>query len=351
MQQKNNLSGIALASVLEKDRYFALPESVSLWLNTFKLKASDRLLIERLISLAIQSPNRGNDSLGKRVSLSLLEEKTGIQQRTIINSLESLTGKHLIGRGDTNQKGTYYSINLSSDIMQLINERFVNLKAESKKQDKMETGEHDQACKGDLENSVNLGNVRKELLELEKQLANLTNQITENQKMINDAFKESMPPGFRPIDILKAKGNLNFNANNNVKVSELQRKQDLLEKQFNMIKVAIEELKKQGEHSQKFAQQTIEEPTGAVNKKKRFIGKNQIKAIQTRISKLKVSDPKGLLNEVVWAIRNGWYTAKTDWDNFHCTNHAIKMIANNTWRTPAGFNPLQVIGLVAFANK
>lgn len=338
--QQETLTGSALVSVMHKDRYFALPESVSIWLNQFNLKASDRLIFERLVSLAIQSSNRGNGSLTKRASHSLLVEKTGIAQRTVMNSLNCLEKKGLISKGNTSQKGTLFTINLSSEILRFIKERFVlPTKSTAPSDDKGTQTQSQEEENGQFDHQISA---------LESQLSSINNQLKALQKMIDQADSEATPKGFTPLDILKSKGRLSFKSN--PQLDSLQHKQTQLEQQALAIKASINKLRRPTANlnpEPNKGQNKLKEPS----KKARFIGKGQIKSILTRVKRLKISNPNEVLNEVVWAIRNGWYTAKTEWDNFRCINHAMKMISNNTWRTPAGFKASQVVGLVAYAIK
>jgi hypothetical protein len=73
----------------------------------------------------------------------------------------------------------------------------------------------------------------------------------------------------------------------------------------------------------------------------------------TRIKKLGIFKSEGqrkdILKEILWAIRFGWYRDFKG-STYHCANHALKLIKDNSWRTPAGYRTEQIEGLVSHHN-
>jgi len=324
-----SLTSKDLGSIMHDDIYFALPSSVIKWLNTFSLNASQRLIMERMVGFALQRPSRSENSLRVRLSTSLISEFTSIKERTVISSIHKLVSEGLISKSDCNQKGTLYCVNLSDEIKSLVKLRFKKnlnskftvkaLKSSESKEIKSELGsEH--------------------LVQLKERLNSIEEQIS--------SLKPTLPKNFSPAMMLKQ--NFNFDESTTDQIAKLRNMKSKLVSQIGI--AANREVL----HKEKI-NDGILEPKALPRKDStsayRFIRPADSKALMTRIKNLNLFKSDGerqkFFKEILWAIRFGWYRDFKG-STYHCINHALKLIKDNTWRTPAGYKPDQIDGLIVY---
>lgn len=318
-----NLEGNELVQIMYDDVYFALPVSVVKWLNKFGINSSQRLIIERMIGFALQRPTRHSNNLNIRLSLSLIVEYTGVCERTVVSSLQKLSSLGLITKNDYNQSGTLYSVNLSEDIKGLVKKRF-------KKPTEVINTPIPEKPKEILSNPLN----NQELTELVSQL----NQVNADIDKINI----TMPEGFSPIQLLRNK--VTFDDAVFEKLNCLNTLKAKLETDIQSLQ------SKQSKNKQINNDKSVNIDKNSL-KQKRYLNKKDTKGLMTRIKALDLFKSKtaqdNMLKEILWAVRFGWYTTFKG-STFHCFNHALKLIKNNDWRTPAGFKGADIEGLIAF---
>jgi len=329
-----NLSGKQLAEIMNEDVYFALPSSVIKWLNTIKLNSSQRIIIERMISFSLQRPSRSSHHLQARLSLSLISEFTSIKERTVINSLQHLESVKIIEKIDVNKNGTLYQVNLSSKIKSLVKLRFKKDTSENKIPTKIDnTG--DKSFKS-VDSLVINDEQRQRLLDrlnkVKQQIYNLDIQLPEN---------------FTPIMMLR--GQVNFDESQYEKIIQLKSVKDKLEKQLKSLPGKSTSHVTKPLHKKPNKDLEKNKKKNYANKELRSIRPCDAKALMTRIKKFSFfrsdSERMKVFKEVMWAIRFGWYRSFQG-STYHCANHALKLIRNNDWRTPAGYSENQIKGLI-----
>lgn len=316
------ITGCSLKRIMEDDVYYAIPYSVVQWLNTFDLSASSRLIIERMISAALQRPSRSERHLQVRLSISLIAQLTSIKERTVVNALSALEKKGLTHKVDVNNNGTLYQINLSSKILDLMKIRY---KAPSPSSvEKTEVS--DQARSPDLtqDRSQEIQSLQDKIKEIELKKAELS---------------VNMPENFSPRQLLK--GGVEFDTATLERLSQLKQMQSKLES-------TLSELRRQPEPTPLPAPPSVKTKPPAPP---RFVRPCDAKALSTRIGNLPFVRSPGqkhiLFKEALWALRYGWY-CQFEGSTFHCVNHIIKLLKNNDWRTPSQFKPQQIEGLIKY---
>jgi len=320
----DDLHGKDLKEIMNEDIYYALPVSVAKWLNKIDLNASQRLIIERIISHALQRPTRSQECLATRLSASLISETTSIKERTVKSSLQKLVGIGLLSKLNVNQKGTLYKVNLSSEIKNLVKYRF-----------KKSTPNKEEVP---LESSTISDGPQVN----EKKLADLTERLNSINSEIKDNLC-ALPENFSPLQMLKGVSSLN-----DVDVDKLTKLQEMRSK----IVYQIDQIRSPGDTTSKQLNSSpIKGPEKPTFIKNRFISQKDATALSSRIKKLSfiTSDAQktSLVREILWSIRFGWYK-EFKGSTFHCVNHALKLIRNNDWRTPAGYKEEQIVGLTMY---
>jgi chaperonin cofactor prefoldin len=207
------LTGKQLAEIMETDVYYAIPYSVVEWLNTLKLNASSRLVLERVISAALQRPSRSDRHLQVRLSLSLISRLTSIKERTVINAMSHLSKLGITEKLDVNNNGTLYQINLSGKIVDMVKKRFKPKTSLAVKEDTPPTQEE----------GVDLS------LEIE-QVEQKLSEIKSKQRALSDG----LPENFSPIQMLK--GDVEFDMASLERLSQLSDIEDKLESKLSELK-------------------------------------------------------------------------------------------------------------------
>lgn len=116
------LAPVELMELMYTDRYFAIPQSVCSYLSAqFKLSASERLVVERLLSLVAQrhrkadddSPLAGNivpkappKTMSVYASLSFLSELTGQNKGAVAKAVKRLESKKIIAKSAPTKRGS-----------------------------------------------------------------------------------------------------------------------------------------------------------------------------------------------------------------------------------------------------
>jgi hypothetical protein len=328
----STLTAKELNEVMHDDIYFALPSSIIKWLNSFKINASQRLIMERMIGFAIQRPTRSKDSLRVRLSTSLISDSTSIKERTVTSALQKLVTEGLISKESCNQFGTLYTVNLASEIKSLVKLRFKKEVAVIP----LVTPNPDQSVTESKQSGDNVTMAEEKLNQLKERLNTLQEQIS--------SLQPSLPKNFSPAMMLK--GNFQFDESAAEEISKLRSMESKLIIQMNSIK--------EGSQSPGLVLQSPEItslPRKDSNSPFRFIRPSDSKTLMTRINNLglfkSIGERDKYAKEILWAIRFGWYRDFKG-TTFHCINHALKLIKDNTWRTPAGYQVNQIEGLVAY---
>lgn len=328
-----SLSGKQLAEIMNEDVYFAMPSSIIKWLNTVKLNSSQRMIIERMIGFALQRPSRSDHHLQARLSLSLISEFTSIKERTVINSLQYLESIKLIEKVDVNKNGTLYQVNLSAKIKNLVKLRF----KETKKSATENNGPTSSPVCCTNSNAPELNHDQRQ------QLLNRLNKV--NQQIKN--LDIQLPENFTPMMMLR--GQVNFDESKFEKLTQLKSVKEKLETQLKETKSLPG--KKQHQPKNTTSQKTTYKNEFKTKAPERTIRACDAKALMTRIKQLRFfrsdSERMKVFKEVMWAIRFGWYRNFSG-STYHCSNHALKLIKNNDWRTPAGFSENQIKGLIKY---
>jgi len=322
-----NLTSKELDSVMHDDIYFALPLSTIKWLNTFNLNASQRLIIERVIGFAIQRPTRALNNLRIRLSTSLISEFTSIKERTVISSIQKLVELGLLSKDGSNQKGTLYTINLSSEIKNLVKPRF---KATSIKS---------------IEREENAASVISDSSEITSE-QNDVDLLRTKLKLIQNKIKElspSLPKDFSPKLMLKKC--FTFNDEACQAISKLRENESNLIKQIELRTTKINDKRlNEVQTTQPLKRKDSKSPF-------RFVRAIDSKSLMTRLKNIglfkSATEQEKYHKEILWAIRFGWYKDFKG-TTFHCINHALRLIKDNTWRTPAGYQQNQIEGLISF---
>ncbi|MEA1990207.1 MAG: hypothetical protein U9N57_13505 [Pseudomonadota bacterium] len=334
-----SLSGKQLAEIMNEDVYFAMPSSIIKWLNTINLNSSQRMIIERMIGFALQRPSRSDHHLQARLSLSLISEFTSIKERTVINSIQYLESVNLIEKKDVNKNGTLYQVNLSSRIKSLVKIRFKKTKQIVTASNHPTSNVDYCADNNEKRNSTEMNSgQRQQLLE----------RLNTVKKQIDD-MDINLPENFTPIMMLR--GQVNFDESQFEKLTQLKSVKEKLETQIKTLpdKTSTTETKPISKKPKQGAPESRHQ--NYTKKELRNIRICDAKALMTRIKKINFirsdSERMKVFKEVMWAIRFGWYRNFSG-STYHCSNHALKLIKNNDWRTPVGFSENQINGLIKY---
>jgi hypothetical protein len=325
----NLLHSKDLNEIMHEDIYHAVPSSIIKWLNSFKLTASQRLIMERIISFALQRPNRSDKTLQVRLSLSLIAEYTAIKERTLISALQDLSSKELIVKVNTNQKGTLYQVNIDSSVKGLIKHRFKKPEKQLSKKKSDTEAELPKTVVND--NSEKIKNLKHRLYVVNKEI---------------DEIGDVIPQNFSPMQLLK--GNVSFDEAKLQRRAQLTEMAQKLEQQIQSLQGKEKLVNAKENKAPSTNQQT---PKHNAKTSPRFIRPNDAKALLSRLRKIHFltseNQRKQYLKEILWAIRFGWYK-RFEGSTFHCINHAIKLLRNNDWRTPAGYKESQIVGFTSY---
>lgn len=336
------LSGKELKSVMNEDVYFAIPTSVIKWLNTINLNSSQRMIIERMIGFAIQRPTRSEHHLQARLSLSLISEFTSIKERTVINSIHYLESIGIIQKFDVNKNGTLYQVNLSAEIKGLIRQRY------KPSEKTLQTTKKNNSCRSKQTTTSNTSQINNKAALNDKERTVLIERLNNVNKKIKD-LKINLPENFTPIMLLR--GKVDFDEGDFERLTQLSSIKEKLEMQIGSLpsKECVE--LNQPNNDREDQKLTKSFPKKQIKKDLRHIRSCDSKALMTRIRKFAFfrsdAERMKIFKEVIWAIRFGWYRSFKG-STYHCTNHALKLIKNNDWRTPSGYAEHQIAGLIEY---
>jgi len=347
---KETLTAQEIRALLSIDVFYVIPKSLALWLDEFNFSLGQRLLIERIISKAIlKSIHKAQKALQVTFSFaSLAREVGGCDKKTIASAIKKFKALGILNVVKETKNGTCYEI--------IVPEKEIKEKITYRRQTKTTTATaplQKQSTQETLDTPLQEQNQPAQTThssDTETKLEKLKNQLQVLRKIHQEKLDlyyklTDQKPG-QKIDIRRKM------TEEEIKVcDEITTIHDKIESIERQIQIVSKEKKETV--SEKALESKQNQPKQA--KTARFIRAQDIKALKTRLDKLKINGnllaPETrdrIFNEIVWAIRFGHLSQK-EGSTFYLMNHALKIVRDNVWRTPIGFEISQIINLTRWA--
>lgn len=318
MDTQTYLDPEGLQAILKLDVYYSLPVSISSWVCSLKLKSSEQICLERIISHNIMSHGKAS-----RLSLTYLEKITNLSKRTVGLAITSLISKNHIDKKETNDLGSLLLAKIPVETRNNIKVRFKG-KASTNKANPTPTKTTPVEADIQIDNSKVQDELNVKQAELDALLheLNALGHLSPKERMLKVS---SLDIDIEDIERLE---------------KDIKALDNLLSKELSKPSKAIS-----GEKV------LLVKPVNKIitSTPLRAVRVSQIKEIMARLKKCTVTLTKEMLLQITWNIRFGWYRTRQEWTNKHCINHALKMVKNNSWTTPSGFQAKQIVGLVEYA--
>lgn len=372
IKQLANASPQDLRIILSTERFFAVPESVTIWLKETGLPLSQRLIFERIIAKAIQRP-KNRKELRVFFSYNSLAKEVGCSSKTIQNLVNQLIELGLLDMVRAFFTGTVYRINLPNIKLLAYSAprkpESITVKApDSAPYPVTEQPEHEPTLSHNayketpeqqpeheptLSNSAHEDEIKSEIARLEFALKGKQSNLDE----INQAWEAAT--NFGPTSI---KTMLKRTFSRNIEAEELETQSINLSGEIDKMRGTITRLTTQltklateSQTPNKVSLVNTEQTNNSAPNAPRYIQKSQIKALWTRLKALTINGYEltkqmkaDVLNQIVWAIRYG-HLNKQGQSTFKLTNLALCIVKDNNWRCPIGYQLSQVQGLTKWA--
>lgn len=332
----NDVTPNQLKEIRETDQFLLIPFSAQRYAKSLGLSEKATLAFFYVTGLSIKRLGYMNQdgfvrirfSLTKLISSGMIKTKSSASK-----AINELREKGVLEALDTNEFGTAYKVCISEKIFGMVVKRNETapkvmasethfpgeMKSPSKKNLEEKCHFPGEMMNADSQNAILIQSLQKRIAEVSVDIAK--RQSLFSFTSLKDLFKSK-----RDVDL---------------ELCDLLDERDRLERR-------IDELN----NSKPKPRPTLSasDPSLSVSPpaSPRVVSKTIVRQAKHLIDSIKgVSQPHLILNQVVWAIRFGWY-ANAKMGIKHALNHAIKLVRNNDWRTPFGFNEKQIIGLVDY---
>jgi len=261
-----------------------------------------------------------------RLSLTYLEKITNLSKRTVGLAITSLIAKNHIDKKETNDSGSLLIAKIPVETRNNIKVRF--------KGEKLSTSKPKQAS-----TKANPADVASKPLDNIKIQAELNKRQSELDALLQE---------LNALDHLSPKERMLKVSSLDVNIEDIERLEKDIKELTSQLSLSV---------PLEASKATTEKKTPLVKAVNKAVAKtplravrvSQIKEIMLRLKKCTVTLTKEMLLQITWNIRFGWYRTRQEWTNSHCINHALKMVKNNSWTTPSGFQAKQIAGLVEYA--
>ncbi|GAB6035427.1 hypothetical protein [Galenea microaerophila] len=345
---KETLTAQEIRALLSIDVFYVIPKSLTLWLDEFNFSLGQRLLIERIISKAIlKSIHKTQKALQVTFSFaSLAREVGGCDKKTIASAIKKFKELGILNIIKETKNGTCYEIIVpEKEIKEKITYRRQTKTTSLQKQSTQETPDTPLQEQNQSAQTTHSSDTETKLEKLKNQLQVLRKI---HQEKLDLYYKLTDQKPGQKIDIKRKMTEEEIKVCDDI--ADIHDKIESIERQMQTISTNKE---KKETVSESIIEPKKNQPKQA--KTARFIRAQDIKALKTRLDKLKINGnllaPETrdrIFNEIVWAIRFGHLSQK-EGSTFYLINHALKIVKDNVWRTPIGFEISQIINLTRWA--